>query len=91
MQEQRQKKLLILEDDEAIREVLTYALKGEGYQVFGAGTGKGARARRRMSNRALPIHLKITVGFVFILALLNLNVDFVSEENRLPKKTAMWS
>lgn len=39
--EQRQKRLLIIEDDEAIRDVLTYSLKGEGYQVYGAGTGKG--------------------------------------------------
>jgi len=36
-----QKKLLIIEDDESIRDILTYALRGEGYSVFSAGTGKG--------------------------------------------------
>ncbi|GGG64542.1 response regulator transcription factor [Paenibacillus radicis (ex Gao et al. 2016)] len=41
MREQKQKKLLIIEDDESIRDLLTYALRGEGYQVIGAATGKG--------------------------------------------------
>ncbi|MFF2480323.1 response regulator transcription factor [Paenibacillus sp. NPDC058071] len=41
MREQTRKKLLIVEDDEAIRDLLTYALRGEGYQVLAAGTGKG--------------------------------------------------
>lgn len=36
-----QKRLLIIEDDESIRDILTYALRGEGYQVYGAGTGAG--------------------------------------------------
>ncbi|MFD2114308.1 response regulator transcription factor [Paenibacillus yanchengensis] len=35
-----QKKLLVIEDDEAIRDLLTYALRNEGYYVAGAGTGK---------------------------------------------------
>jgi len=41
VRELKQKKLLVIEDDEAIRDLLTYALRGEGYQVIGAGTGKG--------------------------------------------------
>ncbi|MGI2296961.1 response regulator transcription factor [Paenibacillus sp. GXUN7292] len=40
MSETKQKKLLVIEDDEAIRDLLIYAFKNEGYQVFGAGTGK---------------------------------------------------
>ncbi|MEF2246255.1 response regulator transcription factor [Paenibacillus sp. IITD108] len=40
MSEPKQKKLLVIEDDEAIRDLLIYAFKNEGYQVFGAGTGK---------------------------------------------------
>ncbi|MFF2093140.1 response regulator transcription factor [Paenibacillus sp. NPDC058174] len=41
MQEQKPKKLLVIEDDESIRDLLTYALRAEGYQVIGAATGKG--------------------------------------------------
>ncbi|MHA7965851.1 response regulator transcription factor [Paenibacillus sp. CAU 1782] len=37
------KKLLIIEDDESIRDVLTYYLVSEGYRVFGSGTVKGGR------------------------------------------------
>lgn len=51
MREAKQKKLLVIEDDEAIRDLLTYALRGEGYQVIGAGTGN---AGLRLLEQAEP-------------------------------------
>ena len=39
--------ILVVEDEEDIRELLKYNLEKEGYQVFGAGTGEeGLRAVR---------------------------------------------
>lgn len=51
-----QRRLLIIEDDESIRDILMYALRREGYQVHGAGTGSdGLRLLEQIEPDALVL------------------------------------
>lgn len=54
IQNATKKNILIIEDEDAIRDILTYSLREEGYQVFGASTGgEGLRLLERVRPDAL--------------------------------------
>ncbi|MWC30951.1 response regulator transcription factor [Paenibacillus sp. MMS18-CY102] len=57
---QVQKKLLIIEDDESIREIIAYAMRDEGYLVFEADTGKrGLQLLEQVGPDALILDVKL--------------------------------